>query len=133
MMGVGGASASLTLFAAQVARPAIQRQISQKALTKTVWYGPVKSTLKLIGIKVTKDSFAKTVAKAVPLVGGVISGGMTLVSLRTQSGRLKAHLRELPPPGVDAAEYGRACGPAAAGGWRGLTVTPGTSQVAQAV
>ncbi|WP_193107418.1 hypothetical protein [Brachybacterium sp. FME24] len=105
MMGVGGASASLTSFAAHVARPAIQKQITQKALTKTVWYGPMKSTLKLIGIKVTKDSFAKTVTKAVPVAGGVISGGMTLVSLRTQSGRLKQHLRELPPPGVDAAEY----------------------------
>lgn len=108
MMGVGGASASLTSFAAHVARPAIQKQITQKALTKTVWYGPVKSTLKLIGIKVTKDSFAKTVTKAVPVAGGVISGGMTLISLRTQSGRLKQHLRELPPPGVDAAEYRRA-------------------------
>lgn len=108
MMGVGGASASLTTFAAQVARPAVQKQITQKALTKTVWYGPVKSTLKLIGIKVTKDSFAKTVTKAIPVAGGVISGGMTLVSLRTQSGRLKQHLRELPPPGVDAAQYRRA-------------------------
>lgn len=105
MMGVGGASASLTTFASQVARPALQKQITQKALTKTAWYGPVKSTLKLVGIKVTKDSFAKTVTKAVPVAGGVISGGMTLVSLRTQSGRLKEHLRELPPPGVDAAEY----------------------------
>lgn len=108
MMGVGGASASLTSFAAQVARPAIQKQIAQKALTKTAWYGPVKSTLKLIGVKVTKDSFAKTVTKAVPVAGGVLSGGMTLISLRVQSARLKQHLRELPPPGIDAAEYRRA-------------------------
>ncbi|MFC7456914.1 hypothetical protein ACFQS2_06940 [Brachybacterium sp. GCM10030267] len=105
MMGVGGASASLTTFAAQVARPAIQKQLSQRALTKTLWYGPVKSTLKLIGIKITKDSFAKTVTKTVPLAGGVISGGMTLVSLRSQAARLKQHLRQLPPPGVDAADY----------------------------
>lgn len=105
MMGVGGASASLTTFAVQVARPALQKQITQKALTQTAWYGPLKTTLKLIGVKVTKDSFARTVTKSVPLAGGVISGGMTLVSLRTQAGRLKEHLRRLPPPGVDAAEY----------------------------
>lgn len=105
MLGVQGASASLTTFASQIARPAIQKQISQRALTKTAWYGPVKSTLKLIGIKVTKDSFAKTVTKAVPVASGVISGGMTIVALRTQSQRLRKHLRELPPPGVDAAAY----------------------------
>lgn len=105
MMGVGGASASLTRFAQQVARPAIQKQITNTALTKTVWYPVVKQTLKLVGVKVTKDSFAKTVTKVVPLAGGVISGGMTLVSLKSQSVRLQKHLRELPPPGVDAAEY----------------------------
>ncbi|CAG7845102.1 hypothetical protein USB125703_01359 [Pseudoclavibacter triregionum] len=105
MMGVGGASAGLTKFATQVARPAIHKQIASQALTKTVWYGPVKQVLKLVGIKVTKDSFAKTVTKAVPVAGGVISGGMTFVSLRVQSERLQQHLRELPPPGVDAADF----------------------------
>ena len=39
------------------------------------------------------------------MIGGVISGGMTLVALKSQSTRLHKHLREIPPPGVDAAEY----------------------------
>lgn len=38
-------------------------------------------------------------------VGGVISGSMTLVALKSQSVRLLVHLREMPPPGADAAEY----------------------------
>lgn len=105
MMGVGGASASVTSFATQVARPALQKNIVGKALTKTAWYGPLKQTLKLVGVKVTKDSFAKAATKVVPVAGGVISGGMTFVSLKTQSARLARHLREIPPPGVDAAEY----------------------------
>jgi len=105
MMGVGSASVGLTNFAQTVARPALQKQISKQALTKTAWYGPMKQVLGLVGIKVTKDSFAKTVTKTVPLVGGVISGGMTLVSLRLQSERLHLHLRELPPPGMDAAAH----------------------------
>ena len=105
MMGVGGAASSLTTFAKQVARPALQKQIAQQTLTKTAWYGPMKQTLKLIGIKISKDSFAKGVTRTVPVIGGVISGGMTLVALRTQSTRLQKHLRELPPPGVDAAQY----------------------------
>mgnify|MGYP000191914188 FL=1 len=105
MMGVGGASASLTIFAEQIARPALQEQIAKQALTKTAWYGPMKQTLKLIGVKITKDSFAKGVTKTVPVAGGLISGVMTFAVLKTQSTRLQRHLRELPPPGVDAAEY----------------------------
>ena len=105
MMGVGGAASSLSRFAKQIARPAIQKQIAKQALTKTVWYPVVKKTLAVVGVKVTKDSFAKTVTKVVPVAGGVISGGMTFVALKGQSARLRKHLRELPPPGVDAAEY----------------------------
>lgn len=105
MLGVSGAASSLTTFAKQIARPALQKQIAKQTLTKTAWYGPMKQTLKLIGIKVSKDSFAKGVTRTVPVIGGVISGGMTLVALKSQSTRLHKHLREIPPPGVDAAEY----------------------------
>ena len=105
MLGVGGASSSLTVFAASVARPTIQKQVAGKALTKTTWYPVMKSTLRVIGVKLTKDSLAKTVTKVVPVAGGVISGGMTFVTLRGQSKRLMEHLRELPPPNVDAAEW----------------------------
>jgi len=107
MMGVGGASASLSRFAQQVARPAVEKQVAKQALTKTSWYQPMKKTLAVIGLKVTKSSFGRTVSKAVPVVGGLISGGMTLVSLKSQSERLRNYLRELPPPGVDASDYAR--------------------------
>lgn len=105
MMGVGGASATVTNFAANIARPAIQRQVAGVALTKTAWYTPMKQVLRVIGVKLTKDSFAKAVTKAVPVAGGVISGGLTYTTLRIQSGRLIKHLRQLPPPNVDAEEY----------------------------
>jgi hypothetical protein len=105
MMGVGGASVSLSFFAAQVARPAVQKRIAGVALTKTAWYLPMKQTLRVIGVHVTKQSFAKAASKVVPLVGGVVSGGLTFVTLRIQSKRLMEHLRELPPPNVDAAVY----------------------------
>lgn len=105
MMGVGGVSTSFGRFAIQVARPAIQKKIASVALTKTAWYLPMKQTLRIIGIQVTKQSFAKTVTKVVPLVGGVVSGGLTFVTLSVQSKRLMKHLRKLPPPNVDAAAY----------------------------
>ncbi|WP_202869775.1 hypothetical protein [Kribbella caucasensis] len=105
MMGVGGASVSVSVFATQVARPAVQKKITGVALTKTAWYIPMKQTLRVVGVQVTKQSFAKTVSKVVPVVGGVVSGGLTFVTLRVQSKRLMEHLRELPPPNVDAEVY----------------------------
>ncbi len=105
MMGVGGATSSVKTFAVQVARPAVQKKVANVALTKTAWYLPMKQTLKIIGVQVTKQSFARSVSKVVPVIGGVVSGGLTFVTLRTQSRRLMRHLREIPPPNVDAAEY----------------------------
>ena len=102
MLGVGGAAQSLTVFARSVAMPAFQKQLTKQALTKTSWYPVMKQCLRFIGINLTKKSFAQGVSKVIPVIGGVVSGGMTFVSLQSQSTRLKGHLRELPPPGVDA-------------------------------
>ncbi len=102
MLGVGGAAQSLTAFARSVAVPAFQKQVTRQALTKTSWYPVMKHCLRYIGINLTKKGFAQGVSKVIPLIGGVISGGMTFVSLQSQSYCLKKHLRELPPPGVDA-------------------------------
>ena len=102
MLGVGGAAQSLTTFARSVAMPAFQKQLTKQALTKTSWYPVMKHCLRFIGINLTKKSFAQGVSKVIPVIGGVVSGGMTFVSLQSQSTRLKGHLRELPPPGVDA-------------------------------
>ena len=105
MLGVAGAAESLSDFARVIVAPAIEKRIARKALMKTTWYPVVKKSLKVIGVSVTKQSMAKTMSKIVPLIGGVISGGMTFVALQTQATRLKKHLRQLPPPGLDAAEW----------------------------
>ena len=105
MLGVGGAAQSLTTFARSVAMPAFQKQVTKQALTKTSWYPVMKHCLRFIGINVTKKIFAQGVSKVIPVIGGIVSGGMTFVSLQSQSTRLKGHLRELPPPGVDAAVW----------------------------
>lgn len=105
MLGVAGAAESLRDFARVIVAPAIEKRIARKALMKTTWYPVVKKSLKVTGVSVTKQSMAKTMSKIVPLIGGVISGGMTFVALQTQATRLKQHLRQLPPPGLDAAEW----------------------------
>ena len=108
MLEVAGAAESLRDFARVIVAPAIEKRIARKALMKTTWYPIVKKSLKVIGVSVTKQSMAKTMSKIVPLIGGVISGGMTFVALQTQSIRLKQHLRQLPPPATDAAEWKQA-------------------------
>lgn len=105
MMGIAGATGSIRHFAIRVARPAVEKKIANVALTKTAWYLPMKQTLRLVGVQVTKQSLARTVTKVIPLVGGVVSGGFTYIAFNTQSKRLMGYLRELPPPNVDAAEY----------------------------
>ena len=108
MLGVAGAAESMRDFARMIVAPAIEKRIARKALMKGTWYPVVKKSLKVIGISVTKQGFTKTMSKILPLIGGVISGGMTFVSLQTQANRLKQHLRQLPPPGLDAAEWKQA-------------------------
>ena len=108
MLGVAGAAESMRDFARMIVAPAIEKRVARKALMKGTWYPVVKKSLKVIGISVTKQGFTKTMSKILPLIGGVISGGMTFVSLQTQANRLKQHLRQLPPPGLDAAEWKQA-------------------------
>ena len=105
MLGVAGAAESMRDFARMIVAPAIEKRVACKALMKGTWYPVVKKSLKVIGISVTKQGFTKTMSKILPLIGGVISGGMTFVSLQTQANRLKQHLRQLPPPNIDAAEW----------------------------
>lgn len=97
MLGVSGASSGVTKFANDVARPALQKQIAKKALSQTTYYPLIKHVLKGVGVQINKQVFARTVTKVVPLVGGLVSGGLTFASLRVSSGRLMQHLRTLPP------------------------------------
>ena len=67
----------------------IVKRLPKYALTKTVIYPIVKQVAKWIGVKLTKDSFAKGLGKVVPILGGVISGGLTYVTFRPGAKKLK--------------------------------------------
>ena len=102
MLGVGGAAQSLTAFARIAAKTAYQKHVTKRALMSITWYPVVKYSLRVIGINITKSSFTKGASKIVPVIGGFVSSGLTFMALQTQSARLQGHLRELPPPGIDA-------------------------------
>ena len=102
MLGVGGAAQSLTAFAHVAAKTAYQNHAAKRALMSIGWYPVVKYSLRIIGINITKNSLAKGFSKIVPVIGGFVSSGLTFMALQSQSSLLKEHLREIPPPGVDA-------------------------------
>ena len=105
MLGVGGAAQSLTAFARVAAKTAYQNHATKRALMSITWYPVVKHSLRLIGINISKNSVAKGISKLVPVIGGFVSSGLTFMALQSQSTLLKEHLREIPPPGVDADEW----------------------------
>ena len=74
-------------FAGQVAR-----RLPQKALTKGFIYPIVKQIAKWIGVRMTKDIFAKSVSKAVPIIGGGISGVITFATFKPMAKRLQKEL-----------------------------------------
>ena len=91
MFGVSGAVSGVRVLSTQIAKTTLKK-LPQKALTKTFWYPMVKQIGKAIGIKVTKSTVSKGVSKAIPILGGVISGGLNFASMLPMANRLQAAL-----------------------------------------
>ena len=93
MFGVQGASELVRVISTQLSKTALRR-LPKKALTKTFYYPIIKNICKALSIRMNKGIFAKGVSKAIPIVGGVVSGGMTFFSLRPMGIKLQECLSE---------------------------------------
>ena len=93
MMGVAAANEGLQELAKIVSKEVVKR-LPKYALTKTLIYPIVKQVAKWIGIKLTKDTFAKGLGRLIPIVGGVVSGGLTYVTFKPGAKKLKNKLHE---------------------------------------
>lgn len=91
MFGVSGAVSGVRVLSTQLAKTTLKK-LPQKALTKTFWYPIVKQIGKAIGVKVTKSTVAKGFSKVIPVIGGVISGGLNFASMMPMANRLQAAL-----------------------------------------
>ena len=87
MFGVSGAVSGVRVLSTQLSKTALKK-IPQKALTKTFWYPILKKIANFIGINLTKKTFAQGVSKAVPIIGGFISGGINFASMMPMANRL---------------------------------------------
>lgn len=93
MLGASGAAQTVRVLSSSLAKQALKK-IPQQALTKTFYYPIIKSIAKFFGANMTKKAFAEGVSKAVPIIGGVVSGGLTFASMLPMGNRLVATLDE---------------------------------------
>ena len=92
MYGAAGANNALKAIAKALAS-GVEKQLLRKALTKGTIYPIVKSVAKWFSVKMTKEVFAGFFKKAIPVVGGVIGGGITYLSFKPCCDKLKASLQ----------------------------------------
>lgn len=93
MLGAGAATKAVTEIGKKLSTQ-VAKRLPQQALTKTAYYPIFKQVGKWISMKVTKESFAKGASKVVPIVGGVLSGGLTFFTFKPMATRLQKQLKE---------------------------------------
>ncbi len=91
MFGVSGAVSGVRVLSTQIAKTTLKK-LPQKALTKTFWYPMIKQIGKALSIKVTKNTVAQAVSKSIPVISGVISGGLNFASMLPMANRLQTAL-----------------------------------------
>ena len=102
MYGVAGANNALKAMAKALAS-GVEKKLLRAALTKGTFYPIVKKVASWFSVKMTKEVFAGFFKKSIPVVGGVLGGGITYASFKPCCDRLKATLREtkLSNPGLE--------------------------------
>jgi hypothetical protein len=94
MFGAGGASKALGELSERLAAQVVKR-FPQQALTKWGLYRLAREVAKWIGVKLTKQTLARWLSKAIPVISGFISGAITWISFSSMSRRLLGHLESL--------------------------------------
>ena len=104
MLGVNGAGALLRSGGVTVAKQ-VMKIVNKKALTKTLWYPILEKALKIFGVNLTKGGLTKGMGKVIPILGGVLSGGLTFATMKPMGERLQKELSKL--INYDEAQYQR--------------------------
>lgn len=91
MFGVQGAVSTLRKFADILAKN-VAKKLAQKALTKGTIYPIVKKVAVSVGIRMTKQIFADSVASTIPVLGGALSGGLTYAMFKPGCMKLRKNL-----------------------------------------
>ena len=93
MNGVAGANNAVKAMAHALAI-GVEKQLMKKALTKGAVFPIVRSIAKWFGVRLTKSLFTGAIKKAIPVVGGVVGGGITFFAFKPCCYRLKDALKD---------------------------------------
>jgi hypothetical protein len=93
MFGTQSANAAVGKVAGMMSEQ-VAKKLPRMALTHGAIYPVVKRVAGYLGVRMTTQSFATTVSKAIPLVGAAVSGGLTFATYRPMAKRLKKHLSD---------------------------------------
>lgn len=97
MLGVEAAEKAVTAVATTLAQQSMAKAAKRKALIATAESPLRRMILRMLGVKLTGEATSKAAGKLLPIVGGVISGGLTYVTFKPSAKRLQEYLRTLPP------------------------------------
>jgi hypothetical protein len=61
--------------------------VTANVLTMTMWHPAVEKVAMLVGKKITQQTVDDTISKVVPLVGGLVSGGLTYLTYKPMGAR----------------------------------------------
>ena len=92
MYGAVGANNAIKAMAKALA-VGVEKKLLNKALTKGTIFPIVKSVAKYFNVTLTKKVFAGFFNKSIPIVGGVIGGGITFLSFKPCCDNLKKTLQ----------------------------------------
>lgn len=81
MNGAAGANGAIKGIAKAFAS-GVEKKLMRAALTKGAIYPLIKRFLTWFGIKLTKEVFAKGIAHAIPIAGGIVAGGLTFATFK---------------------------------------------------
>lgn len=87
MSGVDVANQAVKIMSQSVAKE-VAKQLPKYALTKTLPYQVAKKVAAELGVRLTKTTFSKGISKAIPVLGGLISGTITLFTFRPGAKKL---------------------------------------------
>ena len=94
MLGVNGAGALLRSSGVTVAKH-VMTTVPQKAVAKAGWYPILKKVMKIFGVTLTRRGLAKGMGKAIPILGGVISGGINLCDYETHGRKIAKRIVQI--------------------------------------
>ena len=93
MYGVANANNAIKAMAKALAA-GVEKKLLRAALTKGTIYPIVKQVAKWFSVNMTKQVFAGFFKTAIPVVGGVIGGGLTFVTFKPCCERLRDALKD---------------------------------------